>query len=95
MLLGTFNKQPIERYDYDISYAEWLTSGDNVEYANVEVFPLTDDGLHIESVTVIDPRIKIWVTGGRNGGTYKGTITIGTADGRVKQDEFKIKVKDI
>jgi len=35
------------------------------------------------------------VSGGATGTTYKLTVTATTADGRVKQDEFKVKVKDI
>jgi len=92
MNLGNFNKQPVEVIDYDIDYSEWLTAGDNVQSAVVNVEPT---GITIESVFVNDPRVKIWVSGGANGTTYKLTVTITTADGRVKQDEFKIKVKDI
>ena len=96
------NKQPADRYDYDIDYSEWLTEKDNVESVTVTVFPdeeLLDpvpvDKLNVLSVTVIDPLVKLWIDGGRNGVTYKITLTATTADGRIKQDEFKIKVKDI
>lgn len=92
MNLGNFNKQPVEVMDYDIDYSEWLTAGDNVESATVDVTPT---GLTVESTFINDPRIKIWVSGGATGTTYKLTVTATTADGRVKQDEFKVKVKDI
>lgn len=98
MLLGTFNKQPVERYDYDFDYSHWLTEGDNLESTVVEVYPNDSaeiGGLQIETVTVIDPIIKLWISGGINGVTYKVTMTSNTADGRIKQDEFKLKVKDI
>ena len=29
-VLDTFSKQPIEKYDYDIYYDDWLTPGDGV-----------------------------------------------------------------
>jgi len=92
MNLGNFTKQPVEVIDYDIDYSEWLTPGDNVESAAVTVEPA---GLTIESTFINDPRVKIWVSGGSNGTQYKLTITTTTADGRVKQDEFKIRVKDV
>ncbi len=98
MLLGTFNKQPSEVYDYDFDYAEWLTVGDNLESCVVTVFPddsAEPDGLKIETVIVIDPILKIWLKGGKNSTTYKITLTSTTADGRIKEDEIKIKVKDI
>lgn len=92
MMLGTFPKQPVEVKDYDLDYSEWLTDGDNVESATV----VSDiAGLTIESVFIADPRVKIWLSGGTSGITYKLTVTTTTADGRVKQDEFKVKVKDV
>lgn len=92
-LLDTKFKQPAERLDYDIYYEDWLTAGDGITTAKttVQVFPL---GLTLSSY-VVDTIIKIWVAGGVNGVTYKVTVTVETDDGRVKQDEFKIKVKDI
>ena len=92
MILGTFIKQPTERFDYDITYKDWLTSGDNLE--SVVVTP-DDVTISVDFVIVNDPICKIWVSGGENGKTYKLTVTATTADGRVKQDEFKVKVKDI
>ena len=92
MNLGNFTKQPVEIIDYDIDYSEWLTAGDNVQAASVEVSPVR---LTVESTFINDPRVKIWVSGGTTGTTYKLTVTATTADGRVKQDEFKVKVKDI
>lgn len=92
MMLGNFTKQPVDVVDYDIDYSEWLTAGDNVQSTDVTVSP---SGLTVDSVFVNDPRLKIWVSGGTNGTTYKITATTTTADGRVKQDEFRVKVKDI
>lgn len=92
MNLGNFTKQPVEVKDYDIDYSEWLTTGDNVESATVEVAPT---GLTIEATYINDPRIKVWVAGGTDGTQYKLTVTMTSADGRVKQDEFKIRVKEV
>ena len=92
MNLGNFNKQPVEIIDYDIDYSEWLTPGDNVQAASVEVVPV---GLTVESTFINDPRVKIWVSGGTTGTTYKLTVTMTSDDGRIKQDEFRLKVKDL
>lgn len=92
MNLGNFTKQPVEVKDYDIDYSEWLTSGDNVQSATVTVVPT---GLTVDAVYINDPRIKVWLSGGTDGTAYKLTVTMTSADGRIKQDEFKIKVKDV
>lgn len=92
MILGNFTKQPIDVLDYDIDYSEWLTTNDNVENVNVTVEP---SGLTVGNTFINDPRVKIYLSSGANGTTYKITITMTTTDGRVKQDEFKLKVKEI
>lgn len=92
MNLGNFSKQPVEVKDYDIDYSEWMTAGDNVESVVVVVAPT---GLTVESVFVNDPRVKVWLSGGSDATQYKLTVTMTSADGRIKQDEFKIKVKDV
>lgn len=93
MILGTFTKQPADEWDYDIDYSEWLTAGDNVQNASVTVAPT--GSLMIDAVFINDPRVKIWVSGGTNGVTYKLTVTMNSADGRIKQDEFKLRVKEV
>ena len=91
MSLGIFHKQPVEILDYDLDYSEWLTPGDSVESAVVVVEPT---GLTVESVFTNESKVKVWVSAGTSGMAYKLTVTMTTADGRVKQDEFKVKVKD-
>lgn len=93
MKLGIFAKQPSEVLDYDIDYGEWLTANDNVQSAQVTVEPAT--GLVIDSVFIADPRVKIICSSGTNGTSYKLTVIMTTADGRVKEDEFTLKIKNI
>jgi hypothetical protein len=93
MLLGTLTKQPGEVLDYDIDYSEWLTSDDNVASATTAVVPDTD--LSVDLININDPRVKLWISGGVSGTTYKVTVTMETQDGRIKEDEFRMRVKEI
>ena len=86
-----FDKQPSEVLDYDIDATEWLTQGDNVIGAAITI-DIT--GLVLDSSTINDDRIKIWLSAGVDGITYKVTTKISTEDGRVKEVDFKVKVKD-
>ena len=96
MLLGTLTKQPGEVLDYDIDYSEWLTDDDNVASATTAVTPSADeDDLAIELININDPRVKLWISGGISGTTYKCTVTMETQDGRIKEDEFRMRVKEI
>ncbi len=92
MRLGTVNKQPAERFSYTVNYVDALTSGDNLQTATASVFP---EGLIVNNLGVYDPRVKLWVSGGSNGVTYKVTLTVNTADGRVFQDEMVFKIKEL
>lgn len=92
MILGTFSKQPVEVLDYDIDCSEWLVSDDALASATAVV---DTAGLTVDSVLISSPRVKVWLSGGTNGATYKVTVTITTDDGRVKQVEFRVRVKDV
>ena len=92
-MLGTFTKQPVDRLDYDLDYGQWLSAGDNLESVIVEATPT--GSLNVEQVFIADPKVKVWLSGGVSGTTYKITITTTTADTRVRQDEFKLRVKEV
>jgi hypothetical protein len=89
--LGSQKKQPIERIDFDIDYSDWLLANDGIVQIDVAVSP---PGLLLPKTNVASPLVKIWTDGGRDGATYKITVTATTDDGRIKQDEFTLKVKE-
>lgn len=89
--MKTFNKQPADVLDYDIDLSDWLTQGDNLNSADVSVDVA---GLTVDDKTVSDDRLKIWLSGGTSGSTYKVTANLITEDGRTKQVDFKVRVTD-
>ena len=97
MILGTFVKQPSESFGYDILYTEFL-GNDTIEtivsttVSNVD----GDNDLLLEGSYLLDggTRVKVFIAGGTAGNTYKVTVVVRTVEGTVKEDEFKIKVKD-
>lgn len=91
-ILGTFNKQPLERLDYDLDFSEWLPLGDAIVSATVTA----TTGITAE-VPIIDSThkvVKVWVTGGTTGVTYKVQATVETVAGRITECEIRIKVKE-
>lgn len=92
MLLGIQPKQPSEKLDYDVTFEEWLTDDDTVQTATA-VLDTTGE-LVIEDILVLSPTVKVWLSGGVNGITYKVTVKAITAQGRIKEAEFKIRVRD-
>lgn len=92
MILGTYTQQPREKFDYDITYEDWLPGTDAIDPAKVEVM------VDVPGLTAVAYAsglvVKIWVSGGTHKTTYKITVTVESDDGRIKQDEFIVKVKD-
>lgn len=95
-MLGTIQKQPADQLDYDVDFSKWLPSGDTVTSAIASASTIDGDTapLVVDSVSVTDTVVKAWISGGLDGNTYKVTVTATTAAGRVKEEEFKIRVKE-
>lgn len=98
-LLATFPKQPAERKDYDVDYADWLRFDPSDSLDAVEAVVLLTSGeastpLVVERVDITATRAKLWVKGGADRATYKVEITATTQMGRIDQSELRFKVKD-
>lgn len=91
-MLGIKQKRPADVLDYDLSYEDWLTDDDTITTVTTTVSPTGE--LEVDSVQVANPDVKVWVSGGENGATYDVNVTISTDGGRVKEECFKIRVKD-
>ena len=90
-VLGTFTKQPAEVQDYDIDFSEWLAALSDTAISHVVT---ADAGITLGATTLAAGVVKVWLSGGLTGTSYKITATITTAGGRTKEDEIKIKVKE-
>jgi hypothetical protein len=90
--MNLFQKQPADQLDYDLEFSDWLTSGDTINGATAVSDVPTE--LIIQSVSVSGQIVKVWISGGVTGSTYKVTATVTTAQGRIKELDFKIRVKE-
>lgn len=88
--IANFIQQPSDTLDYDIPYE--LVEGDTIASSVAVVIPA---GLDVDNPpTIIDNRVKIWVSGGEAGTKYKVEVTTTTTLGRVKQDELYFVIKE-
>ena len=90
MLVGTVTQQPRDVRDYDIDFGEWFPQDDTVVTATVAVEPA---GL-TATYAIQHPRVKVWLQDGVSGSTYKVTVVAYTNDGRAKEVELKVRIKD-
>lgn len=91
--MNLFQKQPVDQLDYDLDFSDWLTESDTINGA-VAVSSVPDE-LVVMSVSISGAFVKIWVRGGLNGQTYKISSKITTSEGRIKELEFKIRVREL
>lgn len=91
-ILGTYQKQPNDVLDYDIDFSRWIADSDLI----ISVVATADVGITLLTTTIVNSgkSVKQWVSGGVSGVTYKIQIRATTSEGRVKEDEFKVKVKE-
>ncbi|SNY95572.1 phage fiber-tail adaptor protein [Halomonas sp. hl-4] len=95
-ILGTFTMQPADEWDYDIDYSDWLPESDGLSESTPPEVVISPEGLTAESITrdYDNKRVKIWLLGGEDGQRYKVEVTTRSREGRVRQDEFYIIVRD-
>jgi len=93
-ILATFGKQPNEIRDYDISYTEYLAARQDSPRLVDPVEVVVQDGLTLDEFFLIDGVVKVFLSGGTDGETYKVTTFMHTEGGRKIEADIKIRVKE-
>jgi hypothetical protein len=93
-ILAKFEKQPADTQDFDIDYTDWLAGLGDTASGPTGAAITVDTGITMQASSLINGVVKVWLTGGTSGTTYKITCTLTTAGGRIKQAEIQVKVKD-
>jgi len=90
-ILAKFEKQPSEIQDYDIDFSEYLDAlTDTASSATVT----GEIGITVNAFALSGKVVKVWLSGGDNGETYKITVRLTTSGGRVREADIKVKVKE-
>jgi len=97
-ILGSFIQQPREALYYTIDYtcffdatvSEILDPGP----PTIIISPITTPILVVVGQRFSDFQIRMLVSGGLDGTRYKIEVVVGTDQGQIKEDEFKITVRD-
>lgn len=93
-VLEKFEKQPADVQDFDADYTDYIEAmGETVGAAHTAV-ATAESGITVDSYTITNGIVKVWLSGGTDGETYKVTVTLTTAGSRVKEAEFRVKVKE-
>ena len=90
MRLEPKRKTAGETLDYDINFERWLSELDAVFDAAVTA----DPGITIERVQIFSSIVKVWVSGGDAYRNYDIKTLATTAEGRVVEVCFNLRITD-
>lgn len=104
--MKTFTKQPGDVLDYDVDMGDWFAGipGDDIQSVAVSVSsdmeapaalvagPLPHPVVTLMGATPVS--FKLWLGGGSNHVDYIVNCLVRTEQDRVKEVEFKVKVRD-
>lgn len=85
-----FLKDPGDRVDYLIDYADWL-DGDAITGTPAWTLPA---GITQYAASNTTTDATIWLSGGTHGQDYTVTNIITTTGGRIKQQSFTVQVRN-
>lgn len=91
-ILGRFSKQTAEILDYDVDYTDWFVDRGDTPSTHTTT---ADAGITVVSSVRTGKVIKVILSGGMNGETYKTTLRLTTSSGVVKEADFTVKIKDV
>lgn len=91
-LVRPVRQQPRDQLDYDIDFTDWLYEGDFMvdAYAYVDI----EGELEAAQCTVANRIVKVWVRYGIDAQTYKVSLVATSNQGRIKEVDFKVRIKD-
>lgn len=98
--MADFEKQVAEVLDYDFDFTKFFRTipTDSIQSVSVEA-TVTDGALELgpsphPSAIPIGKKVKVWLGAGTDGQTYELSLKVTTAEGRVAEQDFSIKVTD-
>lgn len=90
-VLGRFTKQSGDVLDYDVIYDEWF--GNRVDAPDTHVVTAAA-GITVVADYRVGNNVRIRLSGGSDGSSYKIQTALTTTSGAVKEAEFVVKIKD-
>ena len=98
VVLGKDAQQPHEVLDWDVDYSRWMPDGDRVQDAEASARRRGGEELpplRVVRVQFTDDVVKVWLAGGAHGSKWRVQVRAFTRDGRIKEAEFDLTIKEI
>lgn len=89
--MSEFLKDPSAVLDYVFDWSPWLADGETISSKTVTV----DDGLDLDSSSVTDTAVTVWLSGGESRtAAYAVACLITTSAGRTDERTMRIRVRN-
>lgn len=94
--LETFDKQPGETKDFDVSFARYLKSRGDTARAISPVETSVPAGITLLTAVWVAETgsVKLWMSGGTDKVNYPVTVWLNTAGGRRLEADVVFRIKD-
>lgn len=93
-MLDIKEKKPADVLDYPVQFDRWITDDDTLTSVETGVDLLEAGGLTVNSAHIDGLTATLWLSGGLDKHTYVVTVTVATQAGRVKEEQFTIRVRE-
>jgi len=96
-VISGVNKQPSEVVRQKVDYSYWL-DGVLIQAVAVSIGSADDPDLLLTCTTMLDleqKEVSLFISGGLDGCSYTITVWVTLYDGQVREDELKVRVKEI
>ena len=92
-MFRTAPMQPADTQDFDIEFSEWFPPGDEIVSVALKAQPAMPMP---PSYAIEGQRVKVWIyAGGISGQKYQISVTATTNDGRIKEVELIVPIKEV
>lgn len=92
-MFRTAPMQPADTQDFDIEFSEWFPPGDEIVSVALKAQPAMPMP---PSYAIEGQRVKVWIyAGGTSGMKYQISVTATTNDGRTKEVELIVPIKEV
>lgn len=91
-LLGKFTKQSGETLDYDVDFSDWFSNRSDTAASYTAT---ADTGITITTTVRTGNIVKVVLSDGIDGVTYKVTVRLTTTSNLIKEADFTVRIKDI
>jgi hypothetical protein len=96
MAVFKYSQTPLEQKIYTVDYSDWLSTGEMINFATINVAPVTTPPFVVSNLAYSTDRTQLsfYASGGQDGERYTAEIIMTTTLQQTKDDHIIYAVKE-